>query len=430
MRILLVTHYFEPDSGAAAVRLSRLAHILQERGHSITVLTTMPHYPVGRITAGYRGRFAVIEDRDGIRVIRTWLFATPSPRISRKFISQGSFMLTAALRGLGIPRPDVMLVEAQPVFTSLVGVFLSKLKRAPYVLNVSDLWPDHLLSVGALTENHPVYRAARRVVDATYRGAAGIAALSPGWAEKIAGYIGHRDTIRVIYNGVDLGRFHPDIDGTAFRRQHHLIDLNDSASVGVSYQHAPAKTITDGAPLLVTFIGTFATQYDVDGMFHVAEQFVSRPDVRFVFIGSGSQAGRVAQFNLPNVRRIDWIPHDAIPQAWAASTVTYWALRDAPLYHGTIPAKLYEALACGVPVAAAMEGEGARMIRVSGGGLTVPCGDTAGLAQIITRLLDDAELRAQCRRAGRAYAEAHFDPDTVATQYEDVLRAAFCGQIR
>lgn len=179
------------------------------------------------------------------------------------------------------------------------------------------------------------------------------------------------------------------------------------------------------APLhRITFIGTFATQYDFDAMFEVAKRFVTRNDVIFVFIGSGSQAETVKQFDLPNVRHIGWIAHDEIPQAWAASTLTYWAMRDEPLYRGTIPAKLYEALACGVPVAAAIEGEGARMIGTSGGGLTVPCGDIDGLARAITRLLEVAELREECSRSGRAYAEAHFDPEGVAAQYESLLQAA------
>lgn len=410
MNILFVTHYFEPDSGAAAVRISRLARILHQRGHRITVLTTLPHYPVGQIADGYRGRLSTIEERGGIRVIRTWLFATPSSRISRKLISQNTFMLTVLLRGLGAQRPDVMFIEAQPVFTSFAGVMLSKFKRVPYILNVSDLWPDHLLSVGALTETHPIYRAARRMVDATYRGAEGIAAMSPGWAEKIAGYIGSNDKIRVIYNGVNLARFHPGVDANIFLERHNLVGTQHVASLHT-----------------ITFIGTFATQYDFDLMFEVAKRLAVREDVIFLFIGSGSQADAVAQFNLPNVRRIEWIPHDEIPQAWAVSTLTYWAMRDAPLYRGTIPAKLYEALACGVPVAAAMEGEGARLIEASGGGLTVPCGDVDALCEAISRLLDHAELRQQYSRSGRAYAEAHFDPENVTTQYENLLQAVASG---
>jgi glycosyltransferase involved in cell wall biosynthesis len=402
MHILLVTTYFEPDSGAAAVRLSRLARLLHERGHEITVLTTLPHYPQGRIVPRYHGNWTVKQNRAGLRIIRAWLWATPSPRISRKLISQLSFMLTALLTGVRLPRPDVMLIEAQPVFTSLAGVLLSQRFGAPYVLNVSDLWPDHLLSVGALTATHPVYRAARHLVDLTYRHAASIVALSPLWAEKITGYVAGQTPVQVIFNGVDLQRFRPDLDAARFRQQHGLEDC-----------------------LTVTFIGTLATQYDMDALLRVMRAFRSQPQVRFVLIGAGSQHEALQQLTADDpVTWIDWLSHDEIPLAWATSDITFWAIRPEALYRGTIPARLYEALATGTPVAALMEGAGADLLAASQGGLCVPYGDVGGLTATIQRLVDDPALRQQLGQQGAAYARQHFDPAAVAARYESVLQSA------
>jgi glycosyltransferase involved in cell wall biosynthesis len=405
VRILLVTTYYEPDSGAAAVRLSRLAKVLARRGHDVTVLTALPHYPQGQIAAPYRQAWTVEQQRSGVRIVRAWLWATPSPRISRKLISQLSFMLSAALHGMTLPRPDVLLIEAQPVFTSLAGVALSQRFHVPYVLNVSDLWPDHLLTVGAMTEQHPAYRLARALVDATYRHAAAIVAMSPLWAEKISGYIGPSDKIRVIYNSVDLERFRPDVDGAPFRRQHRLVGC---------------KT--------VTFIGTFATQYDFETMLKVARHFTICKGVRFVFVGQGSQEetlrDALAGGDLPHVYWLKWVGHADMPQVWAASDITFWAMRAQDLYRGTIPAKLYEALAAGTPIVAAAEAVAAKMIADSGGGFAVPFGDADGMIAAIQHLLDDDSLRRQVGQAGRAYAEQHFGPARVTDAYEAVLSAA------
>ncbi|HEX2620003.1 MAG TPA: hypothetical protein VHL11_07645, partial [Phototrophicaceae bacterium] len=81
MRILLISTFFAPDSGAAAVRLTRLAKQLAQRGHSVTVLTTMPHYPYGKIADTYRGKFTISEIVDNVRIVRVWLWATPSGKI-------------------------------------------------------------------------------------------------------------------------------------------------------------------------------------------------------------------------------------------------------------------------------------------------------------------------------------------------------------
>ncbi len=402
MRILLVTTYFEPDSGAAAVRLSRLAKQLAERGHAVTVLTAMPHYPRGEISDGYRGRYTMTEMREGVRVVRAWLYANNSPKILQRLMSQISFMLTALLRGLFLPRPEVVLIEAQPVFTSLAGTLLARLKRAPYVLNVSDIWPEYLEAVGVMRSTHPLYRLFKFLVNRTERGAAGIVALLPSILESIRARIGDGTNRRVIFNAVDLRRFHTGLDDREFREKYGLGDAR-----------------------LITFVGTFGTHIDFSTMLEAAACFAGRDDVRFVFIGTGRQREkieeRLARGDLHHTIWIGWIDHDEMPYAWAASYLTYWAIYDHPLYRGSLQSKFFEAMASGVPVVIALEGIATETVNRSGAGITVPFGSTQALADAIERLLNDAALRATYSAAARRYAEQHFDAERVADAYEAVL---------
>jgi glycosyltransferase involved in cell wall biosynthesis len=408
MKILIITTYFAPDAGAAAVRLSRLARLLSARGHQVTVLTTMPHYPKGEIDAAYRGKFTISEVVDGVNAVRVWLKATPSPRISRRLISQMSFMLTAFLQGLFLRRPDVILIEAQPMFTNFAGTALSLLKGVPTVQNVSDLWPDHLLSVGSMTASHPMYRVLRTLTDATYRRASQIIAMSPAWAKAIAGYIGGSDKIHVVYNGIDLERFSPQVDGAAFK-----------AKYGLSMSRK-----------IVAFIGVFTTQNDFETMFAAVDKLRDREDFQFVLVGSGVQMELVqqlmAQANVSDeqVKTLGWMDYADIPAAWAAADVMLLALHDQPLYAGTVPAKYFEAFASGVPVAAAVQGIAAELLATSGAGIAVPCEDAEALAGAVTRLLDNADLRQQMGEAGRRYAVEHFDPQHNADAYEAALARA------
>jgi colanic acid biosynthesis glycosyl transferase WcaI len=403
MDILLVTNYFAPDLGAASTRLTRLAYQLQARGHQVTVLTSLPHYPQGKIRPVHRGRLVVVEDRSGVRVVQTWLWATTSPRMSRKLISQISFMMTALGRGLFFRKPDVILIEAQPIFTSLAGVILALFKRRPYVLNVSDLWPDHLLSVGTFSEQHPIYRLARAIVDWTYQRAARITAMSPAWTDKIVSYIGQEDKVQTLYNGVDLQKFRPNLDTTTLHDQHQLPDGD-----------------------IVLFLGTLATQYDLDVLDHAMHALHDRPNTHFLFVGSGSQAEKLQAIlqRHHNVIWLQWIDAEHIHLAWNVATVTFWAMRDHPLYHGTIPAKLYEALACGVPVVAMQVGVTQRIIMDAGAGIAVDLGDQQGFNSALRHLLDDQDFRQQCSIHARQYAEQHYDPERVADGYEAILKHA------
>ncbi len=400
MRILLVTAWFEPDSGAAAARFSQLAHRLAARGHEVTVLAPMPHHPLGRIAPDYRGAWTREERRGQVRVLRVWLWATPSPRISRKLVSQLSFMAGALLRGLRLARPDVVLIEAQPMPAGLAGVLLAKWLRRPYVLSVSDLWPDHLLSVGALGETHPAYRLARRVVDTMYRQAAAIVTLSPAWTRRIAERIRPVPALHTQYFMVDLQRLRPDLLAADFRARYGLQDCQ-----------------------VVACIGSFATQYDFTTLLAAARQLEGRSTLRFLFIGAGSQRESLRDPG-PNVQHIDWLPAAEIPAAWAAADVSCYALREHALYRGTLPARLYESMASGTPVVAAGAGEAARIIRESSAGISVAAGAVDEFAAALVRLLDDEALRARCGRAGRAWAEVHCDAEVTSRNIEQILSAA------
>lgn len=411
LHILIITNYFAPDAGAAAVRLTRLADTLHTMGHTVTVLTSLPHYPQGEIHTGYRRKWTVVEDRAGVRVIQTWLWATPSPKIGRKLISQASFMLTAFGRGLFLKRPNVILVEAQPIFTGLAGMLLAFWLRRAYVLNISDLWPDHLLSVGALHEDSTIYKIVRRIVNFMYRRSAGIIAMSPAWAQRIESHIGHHRNLHVIYNGVDLDRFRPQLDTADFCQRHNI----------------PADQ------KVVAFIGTFATQYDFDLLLDAVAQ-IRRTDTQVLLIGKGSQADQVRQrlqgVDLQHVRWIEWLPHDEMPLAWNAAYLTFWAMGTHDLYTGTIPAKLYEAMACGVPMVIYRHGVAADILESSGAGVIVENGGAAALATAIKDLLDQPDLRQTLADNARRYAEEHYDHVRVAQRYLDVLETAFLKRQR
>lgn len=403
--ILLITNYFAPDGGAAAVRLTRLTHALQQMDYQLAVLTSMPHYPKGAIQDDYRGKFSVVEQRGNVRVIQTWLWATPSPKIALKLLSQLSFMITALLRGLFLKRSDIVLIEAQPIFASLVGVILAFWLRRPYVLNVSDLWPEHLLSVGVINEHHIIYRLARSIVNMTYRHAAGIVAMSPDWAKHLEQHIGQHPNLRVIYNSVDLQQFRPNLDSTTFR-QNHQIPANHQ---------------------VISFIGTFATQYDFQLMLDATEQ-LNRSDITVLFIGQGSQSEyverRLQDASMQHVRWITWLPHDQMPLAWNISTLTFWAMRDHDLYAGTIPAKLYEAMACGIPMVMVGRGVSATILEESGAGIVIRDHSVTTLTKSVTTLLNDPHQLQALSDNGRRYAETHFDHVRVAESYLDVLNRA------
>lgn len=65
VRVTIASRIFRPEAGAAAFRLGALADELSERGHEVTVLTTVP--PGGGADDGdiTVRRWPVLRDRSG-----------------------------------------------------------------------------------------------------------------------------------------------------------------------------------------------------------------------------------------------------------------------------------------------------------------------------------------------------------------------------
>src|SRR3954447_17266373 len=195
MRIWILTQFYPPEFGAAAVRLSRLARLLAADGHSVTVLTGMPNYPEGVIPPEYRGRVFCGETLDGVKVERVWVYASPSKRARARLLNQFSFMGMAALRGTFLSRPDVILVESHPLFVTLTGGWLRRIKGAPVILNVSDLWPESAVATGALRADSPLVKFAQPVERWAYHDAAQVVGMTDGVLEGILRILPNKDRV-------------------------------------------------------------------------------------------------------------------------------------------------------------------------------------------------------------------------------------------
>jgi len=408
MRIWILSQYYPPEVGAAAVRLSRLARMLAADGHKVTILTSMPNYPEGVIRPPYKGRIFYREQQDGVNIRRVWVYATPRKTTVARLLNQLTFMVMVVLRGLFLQRPDVIMVESHPLFVCLSGMALKRLKRAPVVLNVSDLWPESAVAVGALRADSRMVKIASRVERWAYRDACHIIGLTRGVVAGIEAVCSTPNKVTLIQNAVDLKTF-------------HLADATEKAAA------QQQLGLTDGqSPLFVaSHVGNMSLTYDFDVILNTAETL---PNVRFVFVGDGSKfeyiKDQVKTRALNNVILAGVLPHQKMPAVWAASDISLISLSDHSLAGGTLPAKMYEAMASGTPVIAAIRGEGEAVIREAGTGIVIPLGDSKAMSAAIQRLMSNPDERLQMAQAGRAYAEAHFAPERVKQAYLGIFQRA------
>ena len=169
MNLTLLTQYYPPEIGAPQARLSELAAHFVRRGHCVTVLTAMPNYPTGKIYPGYGGVLRR-QQQAGVNVIRTFIYPTQRATFVRRMTNYLSFTLSSVITGsILLRRADYLMVESPPIFLGLSGTWLSRLKHARLIFNVSDLWPESAVRLGVLQAQGLSFRVSAWLENFCYR---------------------------------------------------------------------------------------------------------------------------------------------------------------------------------------------------------------------------------------------------------------------
>jgi glycosyltransferase involved in cell wall biosynthesis len=400
VRVGILTQYYPPELGAAPGRLSELATRLVELGHETIVLTALPNYPQGRIYPGYRGLF-IREQQRGVAVLRTWIWPTKSVALIPRTACYLSFVASSLVFGaLRLPRLDVLITESPPLPLGLSGFLLSRLKRARLIFNVSDLWPQTAIAVGALQDGR-LAELAYRLEAFCYHRASAVSCQSREIEESINERFPRVRTIPFA-NGTDTERFTP-------------------AQRSESFWQGPAG---DGRPVAV-YAGLHGVCQGLEQVIEAAEK-LQDDQVRLVLVGDGPEKEALIASSrrrrLRNVTFLEPQPKEAMPALLASADIAVVALKTR--LPGAVPSKLYEAMASGLPVVLVAEGEPADIVRSTGAGIAVSPGDVDGLADALRQLARSDDERARFGAAARAAAVERFDRRPILDRFiEELARA-------
>jgi glycosyltransferase involved in cell wall biosynthesis len=384
--------------GAPQARLSDLAKRFAEHGHEVYVLTAMPNYPQGRIHSGYGGLLCR-EERDGVSIIRTYIYPTKSVGAVRRLTNYVSFVFSSLLFGIFLlPKVDFILTESPPLFLGISGWILSRLKGARWILNVSDLWVESLRSFGVFRKESLIDKLLTSMSLFLYHRAW----LVTGQSEEIVSEMRkHLPPERVYHlsNGADVHSFHPKKRDEAIR-QHYLRD----GEVGFVY-----------AGLHGFFQG-------LDQIIAAADRLRSEP-VRFLFFGEGSEKDALVKMakerQLTNVDFNAPIPRDRVATVLASLDVAVIPLKKE--IRGSVPSKIYEAMASTMPILLVADGEARGIVERAGAGIAVRPGDIDGLTHSVLMLASQPEDRSRMGRAGRVAAENVYSRLKITEDFEAFL---------
>ncbi|RIK10339.1 MAG: glycosyltransferase WbuB [Acidobacteria bacterium] len=400
MRILLLTSYFPPEIGSASHLFHDIGAALVERGHEVEVITGIPSYHAkGR---GQTKRFIAHESMTGMDVTRVWVPQiardTPAGRGFWQLASAAAFAAAAFRR----KRSDAVLVYSPPLTLGLTALMLRVFRRVPFVINVQDLFPQSAIDLGILRQPFLI-KAARWLERFLYSRAEALSFHSRGNLEHAVGVGADRSKCEVVHNCVDTAHLESEHDSTYYKGE-----------LGLE------------GHFIASFAGVMGYSQDLDVILETAKMFEDDEEVAFLLVGDGVEKERLVakadSMDLPNVVWMPMQPRGRYPRILHSSDVCLTTL-EAEVKTPVVPSKIISAMAAGRPVIAALDpnGDAPALLQEVGCGVAIAPEDPVALADAISLLRAEPDLREKMGSEGRRFAEEHCSPESVAAQYEKIF---------
>lgn len=346
MKILYFSQFFAPENIAASFRATDHSCLWAKAGHDVVVFTSWPNYPTGILANGYKMEQLGEEKVDGVRVFRSASKIQPNTSFKKRIESGVSFIV-GGLKNLKNESPvgtdyDVVLVTCGTVFSAWLGVHYAKKHKLPLVVEFRDLTYKQMIAAGG-SEDSAKVQAMKKMELSFCKAADMTVVLTEGFKKDLTKEGISESDIYVVPNGADI----------------------------VPCEHDWKNRLRFG------YFGTMGLSQDVPTTLNYAAELYKEELIgSYYLIGEG--AARSAVENAIAVSDSEYltlrhgIPMAELERYYSAVDMTVVSLQKSNSFAGTIPSKIFQSFARGVPVLfIGPEGEAASLVRDSGAGLAL-----------------------------------------------------------
>ena len=404
MKILMLTQYFYPEVGATQTRIYEFAKNLLLKGHRVTVITEVPNHPIGIIHEQYQGKLFVMEEIDGIRVIRVWVWARQKKSFVNRILFYLSYMVMSFFAGLYFKgRYDIIFATSPPLFVGVSGYLLSIFKRSKFVLDIRDLWPAAATALGELS-NKRIILLAEKIERILYKNADAIVAVTRGFCEFIRQRGGEKNKIFYIPNGTVEDLFKPLAPDPKLKKRLGL----------------------EGR-FIVTFAGTLGIAQGLWSLIHAAKLLRHYEDIVLLFIGDGPVKNQLInlarKLKLSNTYFYPQVPITHINPYLNVSDILLVSLKNDVVFNTFTPSKMFDFMACSKPIILSVDGEARRIFEKADAGIYASPENFYNLSDAIIKLYENPELCSRYGKNGRNYVTRNFSRKKQSEELERVFKS-------
>ena len=399
MKILFLTDNFPPEVNAPASRTFEHVKEWHKAGHDITVITCAPNFPKGEVYAGYKNKLYQTEMMDGVKVVRVWSYIAENKGFVKRTLDYISYSVTSFFAGL-FQKTDIIVATSPQFFTALSGRTLAFWRHKPWIMEVRDLWPESIKTVGAMKDNMFI-RYFEWEEMRCYKSAKKIVVVTDSFKRTLISRGVPEGKISVVKNGVSRDLFKPQ--------------PKDEALV---------KSLGLEGKRIIGYIGTHGMAHKLDFILRCAKNMEGKNDYHFLLIGSGAEKANLMKMkedmDITNVTMLDSVPKSEVHRYISILDLSLINLKKSPLFTTVIPSKIFENAGMEIPIIMGVEGEAQEIVEKYGAGLCFEPENEADFNEKLTMLLSDDDLYQRCKEGCRRLS-IDFDRKKLASDMLEVI---------
>ena len=403
MNILILTQYFYPEN----FRINELTAELIKRGHTISVLTGIPNYPIGKTFQDFRRHPGKFDCYSGATIYRVPILVRGEGAF-QLFLNYISFIVSGCLFGpwklRGKEFNAIFVFQPSPVTVGLPAILLGKIKRAPVVIWVLDLWPETLAALDVVSSPR-VLSWIGQIVKFIYDSSTLVLGQSYSFIDSISKHCKDKDKIRYFPNWADEIFYEPNLLPAP-----EVPKLEDAFNI--------------------LFTGNIGEAQDLPAILETVELLRHNVLIRFLIVGDGRKLEwlrkEVQCRKLHNnILLLGRFPVERMPSFYLHAHALLVSLKKDPVFSMTIPGKVQSYLMARLPIIGMIDGEGSRIITDANAGLVCSAGNPICLASAIIKIASMSEMkRRQFAINGQNYAQKKFSRSLLISQLEALILEA------
>jgi len=400
MNIWILSHYAITPDLPGGTRHFDFGKELSRRGHNVTIFASSFHYSLLKEIKSHNNNYLIENINNNFKFI--WIKTFPYKKNNwRRVLNMLSYawrvykLSPVLVKNCKINKPDVVIGSTVHLFAALAALKLSQKYKVSFMFEIRDLWPQTMIDMGTWNDSDLRSKFFKALENKLVKSAKAIITLSPLTKD----YLWRKYSYKKVFyipNGVRI---------EAFSKSQNVSLSNTSFNIiyagGIDKVHGLGKLIKAAEILRKRKVNVIKIKIIGDGK------------MKMKYMEETKNRG------LDNIKWLSSVKKEDIPKIFLKADALF--LSTAKVLYGS-ENKLFDYLAAGRPIVAAVYTRHNDPIERLNCGISVPSDDPRALAEAIIKLYNmPKEERQEMGKRGREYVEKYHNIPILVNKLERIF---------